>query len=63
MGFFSKKADDLLQDSTDTGRAAYDAARQGQSATGTAYKAQSDAKFQEWLDQTEREHNARKGQG
>lgn len=61
MGFFSKKADDLLQDSTDTGRAAYEAARQGQSVTGSAYKAQSDAKFQEWLDQTEADFNERKG--
>lgn len=61
MGFFSRSSDELIQDSTDTGRAAYVADRQGQAATGAAYKAQSDATFQQWLDQTEAEHNARKG--
>lgn len=59
MSFFSKKADDLLADSTETGRAAYEAARQGQSVTGSAYKAQSDASFQQWLDQTQADYDAR----
>lgn len=60
MGFFSKKADDLLADSTETGRAAYKAARGGETAVGSAYKAQSDAKFQQWLDQTEADYKAKK---
>lgn len=61
MGFFSRKSDDLLQDSTDTGRAAYKAADEGETAVGTAYKAQSDAKFQQWLDQTQKEWDEKKG--
>lgn len=61
MGFFSKKSDDLLQESTDTGRAAYKAARRGETVTGSAYKAQSDASFEAWLDQTQAEYEANKG--
>lgn len=60
MGFFSKKADDLLANSTETGRAAYKAARGGEKAVGAAYKAQSDDAFQQWLDQTKKDHDAKK---
>lgn len=42
MGVFSKKSDDLIQQSTEAGRAAYDAARNGETAVGTAYKAQAE---------------------
>lgn len=61
MGFFSRGTDDLLQDSTDTGRAAYAAARDGDTAVGAAYKAQSDESFQQWLGQTQHEWEQRQG--
>lgn len=60
MGRFSRKADELLQSSTDTGRAAYAAARNGQSAVGGAYKAQSDADFDAWIEQTQKDYDATK---
>lgn len=60
MGFFSKKADELLQQSTDSGRAAYKAARGGERAVGTAYKAQSDDAFNQWIDQTQKDYDAKK---
>ncbi|MEU3527538.1 hypothetical protein AB0E62_27330 [Streptomyces sp. NPDC038707] len=60
MGIFSRKADELLKDSTSTGFAGIQADKDGQPVTAGAYRAQSDAKFQQWLDQTEEEWEQRK---
>lgn len=61
MGFFSRKADELLEESTYCGRAAAETAKNGQRHISNIYKAMHDDTFQQWLDQTEKDWKSGRG--
>lgn len=62
MGFFSRKCDDLLAENAEGHKLQkFGERHNGFDRLRERGEHDKNRAFQEWLDQTEREHNARKG--